>query len=94
MNTRRTPFAAASARPTGPTSPTGHAAPEAWWRVGMVWLVIFGPLAVVVAGIATAVIAVRGADQVLTEGASRPVAGQVDGATPAHQARNHAATAR
>ncbi|NWG74270.1 MAG: nitrogen fixation protein FixH, partial [Rubrivivax sp.] len=36
-----------------------------WWRVGMVWLVIGGPLAVVVAGIVTAVIAIRGADPVL-----------------------------
>ena len=51
-----------------------------WWRVGMVWLVIGGPLAVVVAGVATAVIAFSGADTVI--GTS---------ATPALQARNHAA---
>jgi hypothetical protein len=67
-----------------------------WWRYGMVWLVIGGPAVVVVAGIATAVIAVRGADPVITDvpaamtrGATAPTA-----LTPAMQARNHAATAR
>ena len=39
----------------------------AWWRVGMVWLVLGGPAVVVVAAIATAVVAYRGADPVLTE---------------------------
>lgn len=33
-----------------------------WWRVPTAWLVMGGPAAVVVAGIVTAVIAVRGAD--------------------------------
>jgi len=59
----------------------------------MVWLVIAGPSAVVVAGVATAFIAFRGADVALLEGAAArgtaPVA-----TTPAVQARNHAATAR
>ncbi|MFY9510095.1 MAG: hypothetical protein WAQ05_03880 [Rubrivivax sp.] len=64
-----------------------------WWRVGMVWLVVGGPLAVVVAGIATAVIAVRGADPVISNVAPPPKAGQVQTETPAMQARNHAATA-
>jgi len=62
-----------------------------WWRVGMVWLVVGGPLAVVVAATVTAVIAVRGADPVIT--APVPRAGQVQSQTPAQQARNHAATA-
>lgn len=61
-----------------------------WWRVGMVWLVLAGPLTVVVAGILTAVIAVRGADEVLD---TRPEAGRADAALkPAVEARNHAAT--
>lgn len=65
-----------------------------WWRYGMVWLVIGGPLVVVVAGIATAVIAIRGADVVITdEAAMRPGATTPTAATPALQARNHAATA-
>lgn len=33
-----------------------------WWRVPTAWLVMGGPATVVVAGIVTAVIAVRGAD--------------------------------
>lgn len=65
-----------------------------WWRIGMVWLVLGGPLVVVVAAIATAVIAIRGADIVITEvPASVPQAGQVEAQTPAIAARNHAATA-
>jgi hypothetical protein len=48
----------------------------------MMWLVVGGPLAVVVAAIITAVIAIRGADPVLDTRV----------ATPAVQARNHAAS--
>ncbi len=58
-----------------------------WWRHGMVWLVISGPLVVVVAGIATAVIAIRGADPLVeTQRTASP------GERPAVQARNHAAS--
>jgi uncharacterized protein len=71
------------------------AEPGAWWRYPMVWLVVGGPLAVVVASLATAFIAARGADPVLgpderggiSERSSTPEA-----MTPALQARNHAAT--
>lgn len=80
--------------PSSVQDDTPHAA---WWRVPMVWLVIGGPLAVVVASIATAFIAARGADPVLginerggiSERSSTPEA-----MTPALQARNHAATAK
>lgn len=61
-----------------------------WWRYGMVWMVIGGPAAVVVAGITTAVIAINGADPVIKEAAT--VVTQPDATTPAMQARNHAAT--
>jgi hypothetical protein len=61
-----------------------------WWRVGMVWLVIAGPLAVVLAGVVTTVVAVGGADAVVST-APRAQAGA---AAPALQARNHAATVR
>lgn len=72
-----------SARSADPTGP--HRDP--WWKVGMVWLVIGGPLVVVVAGIATLVIAIRNPDPVLT------VAPPADAAhVPAVQGRNHAAT--
>lgn len=70
------------------------AAHTPWWRIGMVWLVLGGPAAVVVASIATAVVAYRGADEVLVETASaRTLPVQPTGHTPAMQARNHAATA-
>jgi uncharacterized protein len=52
------------------------------WREPMLWLVVGGPAAVVVAGIVTAFIAVRGADPVL----------DTHSAPGAVQARNHAAT--
>jgi len=65
-----------------------------WWREGMVWLVISGPAVVVVAGITTAVIAYRGADEVLAVPPEvREVNVRPTGETPAMQARNHAATA-
>ena len=64
-------------------APNGAAQDERpWWRHGMVWMVIGGPAVVVVAGIVTAVIAARGADPVL----------DTRTATPAVEARNHAAT--
>jgi hypothetical protein len=79
------------------SSVPNEAKPAAWWRYPMVWLVIGGPLAVVIASVTTAFIAARGADPVLgteerggiSERASTPEA-----MTPALQARNHAATAK
>lgn len=67
-----------SSTPTGPVSP--------WWCHGMVWLVIGGPLAVVLASLATLAIALAYPDPVLQVRA--PAAAQ----QPAVQARNHAAT--
>jgi hypothetical protein len=86
-----------------PRSDTQNAA-EPWWRVGPMWLVVGGPLLVVVAAIATAVIAVNGADPVLDKRAYQATlqpARQLQGTEreaaliklqPAHQARNHAAS--
>ncbi|MEK8032834.1 nitrogen fixation protein FixH [Ideonella sp. DXS29W] len=68
-----------------------------WWRLPIVWMVIGGPLAVVVASLATAFIAARGADPVLTlqeRGGVSEKAATPDSLTPALQARNHAATAK
>jgi uncharacterized protein len=63
-----------------------------WWRYGMVWLVIGGPALVVVAAIGTAVVAVRGADPVVTAPAASRAGATVDAAqTPAVQARNRGA---
>jgi hypothetical protein len=58
---------------------------QPWWRHGMVWLVIGGPAAVIVAGVATLMIALAHPDPVLTTGSDVS-------ARPAVQARNHAAT--
>ncbi len=61
--------------------------PLPWWRIKMVWLVVGGPLAVVVASFVTLAIAIGHPDPVLTAG---PAAQGAD--MPAVQARNHAAT--
>ena len=61
-----------------------------WWRVPAVWLVIGGPALVVLASIATLVLAVRGGDVPLRQTAEPQAATM----TPATQARNHAAAPR
>lgn len=58
-----------------------------WWRLPIVWLVIGGPAAVVVAGFATLAIAIANPDPVLE---AAPAANR--GELPAVQGRNHAAT--
>lgn len=63
-----------------------------WWRYGMVWMVIGGPLVVVVAGIATAVIAFRGADPVVVSAPAQVAAEEAFDLQPAMAGRNHAAT--
>jgi hypothetical protein len=69
----------ASSASVGPVSP--------WWRHRMVWLVIGGPLVVVVASVTTLVIAITHPDPVLNARSGSSKAQQ-----PAVQARNHAAT--
>jgi uncharacterized protein len=66
-----------------------------WWRVRMVWLVIGGPLAVVVASFVTLFLALAHPDPVLGTHEPRSVAAGSPGSdayTPAVAARNHAAT--
>ena len=76
-----------------------------WWRVPMVWVVLSGPLSVVVASLATAVVAWKHIDPVIVDarpGQSRPHAQPADevaapsdpkdSLAPAMKARNHAAT--
>ena len=89
--TRNDPAGAAAAAEANPN--------EAWWRVGMVWLVLGGPALVVVASLATAVLAYRGADPVVKQPHNAgprllPTTPGADASTPALLARNHAATAR
>ncbi len=54
-----------------------HEPATPWWRVGMVWLVLGGPLAVVVAACVTAAIAWHDADPVITTGGAAPVAAKI-----------------
>jgi uncharacterized protein len=70
-----------------------------WWRHGYVWLVIAGPLAVVIAGFATLWVAIAIPDPVVAEdyyrrGAELSIKKDVPARalSPALQARNHAAT--
>jgi len=79
-----------NAKPDLSSSIPEPAAPP-WWRVGMVWLVIGGPLTVVVAGLVTAAIAMHGAEEVLTRPAPGVNASDAH-LLPAVQGRNHAAT--
>jgi len=77
-------------------TPSDEAAP--WWKFGHVWLVIAGPVAVLVAGFATAWIAISHPDPVLAEDYYRRGVelarkqAAVKGLAPALQGRNHAAT--
>lgn len=60
-----------------------------WWRLPIVWMVIGGPAAVVVASFATLALAILNPDPVIE---SQPTANAA--LTPAMQARNHAAAPR
>lgn len=65
----------------------------AWWRFGMVWMVLAGPAVVVVASGITFYLAAVGQDPVLTV-TPRTAQQERQGIThvPAMQGRNHAAT--
>jgi uncharacterized protein len=80
----------------GTSIPPQASAP--WWRHGHVWLLISGPVAVVLAGIATAWIAVRFQDPVVEPDYYRrgieinKTLARERAQLPALQGRNHAAT--
>lgn len=89
------------------TATTQSSAPTTsvpWWRVPHMWMVVGGPLVVVVAAICTAYIAVSGADPVLNKAdyerdlkAAQSLEGQARTEAllkmqPAAEARNHAAS--
>lgn len=71
-------------------------ASQPWWKNGYVWMVLGGPLAVVIASCLTFVIAARGSDPVLevpakvTEAAKKGVTPAEDAMVPAIQGRNQA----
>ena len=76
------------------TQPPPDAAP--WWHFGHVWLVVSGPLIVVLASFFTFYLAYSGMDTLVTEADFPPggqrVQSQASNLAPAMQARNHAAT--
>ena len=105
-----------STLPLDPVPVAGSAAPgrkaqahpgdnAPWWRVPMVWVVISGPLAVVVASLLTAVIAWKNIDPVILDNSTGQVIGRAgdevaapvnpkDAMAPAQKARNHSASPR
>jgi uncharacterized protein len=66
---------------------------QPWWRFGIVWLVIAGPVAVVLASTVTAWVAWRNIDPVIRE-APVPATERDASNAPALKVRNHAATPR
>ena len=69
----------------------GAVPPMPWWKYGYVWLVIGGPAAVVLAGLATAWIALANPEtMVVRDHGQAGAAGKA--LAPAVQGRNHAAT--
>ncbi len=78
---------------------TTSQSPKAWWSYGHVWLVISGPLLVVIASFVSAIVAFQGNDTELRAKDEAEIAAvralQADADrrwVPAIQARNHAAT--
>lgn len=72
-----------------------------WWKFGHVWLVLAGPVVVVIAGFVTFYLAVSQPDPMVTEDYYRKGMeinqtlakdGTASSLAPAVQARNHAAT--
>ncbi len=68
-----------------------------WWKFGHVWLVLAGPVIVVIAGFITLWLAIRSPDPGLTldyyrKGIeiNKPLEADPAGLAPAVQARNHA----
>ncbi|MDO9436627.1 nitrogen fixation protein FixH [Hydrogenophaga sp.] len=86
-----------------PSMSSATLTPLAWWRVPHMWMVVGGPLMVVVASLVTAYIAVNYADPVIDKAvfeSDRAAALALKGPArdqsqvtlqPAQQARNHAA---
>lgn len=70
-----------------------------WWKYGYVWLLISGPLLVIIAGFITLYLAITRPDPVTDENyyqkgieINKTLDEQRDSLAPANQARNHAAT--
>jgi uncharacterized protein len=68
-------------------APDAAPAPLPWWRVRLMWFVVGGPLAVVVASFTTLALAILHPDPVLVA-----APGSTPSQRPAVEMRNHAAT--
>lgn len=75
------------------------AQPQPWFKHGLVWMLIAGPVAVILAGVATIVLAVQRPDPVVSPDyyrkgieINKTLAARDKAALPAMQGRNHAAT--
>ena len=72
---------------------------QAWWHYGHMWLVVGGPLAVVIASFITLYVAIKVPDPVVDADyyrkgieINKTLNEKRDGLVPAMQGRNHAAT--
>ena len=94
-------FPSSSSSSSGTRSVPSAASPAAWWRHGLVWLLIATPALAVAASVSVAFLAWHDADVELSTsaadlapgGSSRTTAAKLPTA-PALQGRNHAATPR
>ena len=73
--------------------------PRPWWKFGLVWMVLAGPVTVVVASFFTLYLAITRPDPVTDENyyqkgieLNKTLGGTPSSTAPAMQARNHAAT--
>ena len=73
-------------------------ATQPWWKFGHVWLIVAGPVLVVIASFITLYLAITRPDAVIDDyyrkgmEINKTLDAQHDGMVPALQARNHAAT--
>lgn len=72
---------------------------QPWWKFGHVWMIIAGPVAVIIAGIVTTAIAMGTPDPLVAQDyyrrgieINKELAAQGKALLPAQQGRNHAAT--
>ena len=95
MSKAPTPYSMNSGAKAPAEAPSGP-----WWKYGHMWMVVGGPLIVVIAAFVTLWLAIRTPDPVYTDANDLRVRGSVTvqpadqhgDLTPAMQARNHAAT--
>ena len=87
-----------STQPLSPCQGTIETPPP-WWKFGHVWLILAGPIVVIVAGIATFWLAVRNPETMVAEDyyrqgieINKTLVAPEKSLAPALKARNHAAT--